>query len=567
MTITATDIRNKQVELLQAGAMFEMHDVTLQGHTYKCFKNAFTTLTEALQTGREHGDQDFLVYENRRYNFSEFYYAVDAMAASFQHDYRVANGDRIAIAMRNNPEWVITFVAAVLVGAIVVPINSWGKTEELEYAIADCGAKVLVCDEPRLQLVFGCYEKLDCSVIVTGPDNPLSDGKDIRRFDQLLQQGQGRDYQVADPETEDPCMILYTSGSTGFPKGVVIRHISLAQALMHFMFFGMLVMELDGPAQLRGGAERDATLATVPLFHATGLIGGLIMPLLTGQKVVLMYKWDAINALRFIQEERITAFATVPTVLQDLLNHPEFDNYETTSLLRLSAGGAAAPAGLPELIEQKVDQPIRSLGWGMTETVGVGSIMIGGLCSLAPNSAGLFSPLIEARFVDSNNHVVQPGEIGEIEVRSVCCTAGYWNKPEATASIFSNDHWMKTGDLGRLDDNGYLHITGRIKEIVIRGGENIYPGEIEAICYAIEGVHEAVVFGVPDDVMGEELAMTVYLATECQLDEYTIRNRLSKRLAAYKIPKYINISPTPLPQNASGKLHKLKVREAFLGKY
>lgn len=564
MTLIIADIQKARAELTAPGATFELHDISLDGQSYKAFKNAQSTLTSVLQAGRNHGDAEFLVYEGERYTFQEFFTQVDALAASMQLDHGVCSGDRVAIAMRNCPEWGLSFVAAVLIGAIPVPINSWGKSEELEYAITDSGANLLICDEQRARLIHDRRQALGCELVVARSDGALVAGEGVHRFEDLASQGTGRDYHLASPDTESPCMILYTSGSTGSPKGVVIRHIAMTQAIMNLGLSGMLVTSLNGPVKLRAGSTQEASLATVPLFHATGLIGSLIMPILSGNKSIIMYKWDALQALQIIQQEKVTTFGTVPTVLQDLLSHPDFDSYNTESLLRLGAGGAASPETLPELINRKVREPVISTGWGMTETIAVGAFMSGGLCELAPHSAGIVSPLIEIRFVDGDQRVLPSGDIGEIELRSVCCTPGYWGRDEATAAIFSADRWMKTGDLGRLDENGYLHITGRIKEIVIRGGENIYPGEIENAAYAIDGVHEAAVFGMPNDTMGEELAMTLYIHPDKGLDEAAIRSALDARLAGYKVPKYITISGTPLPQNASGKLHRLKVREAFL---
>lgn len=567
MTLTATDIHNKRSELTAPGAMFELHDVELDGLQYRAFKNAHPSLTSVLQAGREHADAEYLVYYDERYSYRRFFAKVDALAASMQHDYSVSSGDRIAIAMRNCPEWSVTFVAAVLIGAIPVPINSWGKSEELEYGITDSGAKLLVCDVQRAQLIEGRQQALACEVVVARADASNIDTNTGHRFEDLIERGTGREYETVNPDPAATCVIMYTSGSTGMPKGAMIRHIAVAQAVMNMLFSGMLVVSLDGQAELRGGATQEATLATVPLFHGTGLLGSLVMPLVTGQKTIMMYKWDALTALEMVQQEKVTTFGTVPTVLQDLLNHPEFDNYNTDSLLRLGAGGAASPTGLPELIEQKVHQPVVSTGWGMTETIAVGAFMSGSLCQLAPQSAGLVSPLIDMRFVDTDQTVLPSGDIGEIEVHSVCCTPGYWHNPEATASIYANQGWMKTGDLGRLDENGYLTITGRIKDIVIRGGENIYPGEIETIAYTLDGVHEVAVFGVPDEAMGEELAMTVYLKPGSEVNEAAVRSALGDRLAGYKVPRYIEFSANPLPQNASGKLHRMKAREAFLASH
>ncbi len=563
MALTPAEVHAKKEEITAAGGLFEMAEVELDGMQYRAYVHAPKTLLEVFEAARGHGDLEFMVYEGQRYSYSDFFREVDALAAALQCDYKIAQGDRVAIAMRNNPQWAIAYAAITLIGAIVVPVNSWGKTDELRYALSDSGSKLLVCDAPRLALIEESLPALGIRALLVGADDQ-DGGEWVRPFEQVLQAGEGRDYSIPEMSGSDPCVILYTSGSTGFPKGVLHRHIALCQSLMNMFFIGYLLMELEGPREFRGGAERETPLLTVPLFHATGLLSGFLLPVHTAQKVVMMYKWDALAALGIIQAEKITGLSSVPAVIQDLLYHPEFDNYDTTSLIRVSAAGAATPAGLPEMIREKCGEPSRSAGWGMTETLAVGATMSGAVFDLKPDSAGIVSPIVDMRFVNAGGEEVDAREGGEMEVRTVTCTPGYWEKPDANAATFDAQRWMKTGDLGRIDEDGYLHITGRIKEIVIRGGENIYPGEIEQAVYELPQVKENVVFGVPDDAMGEELALVLHLNPGESLSEEELRASLKQRLASYKVPRHIRFSDEPLPQNASGKLHKLKVREAFL---
>jgi long-chain acyl-CoA synthetase len=564
MTITPADVHAKKQEITSPGAFFELEEVTLDGHAYRAYKHAPATLIDVFQSGRSHGDLVFMVYEGRRYTYNQFFAEVDAFAASLQLDLGIKSGDRVAIAMRNNPEWGISYAACTLIGAIVVPINSWGKTEELVYALTDSGSGVLICDPPRLGLIEDALEELGIIVIVVdAPVEKSCEGR-LKRFEDFVGAGRRREYEIAELGPKDSCVILYTSGSTGFPKGVLHRHIALCQSLMNMLFLGYLLMELEGVREYRGGAERETPLLTVPLFHATGLLAGFLLPLHMGQKAVMMYKWDTVKALELIQEEKITGLSSVPAVIQDLLRHPQFDDYETSSLMRIGAAGAATPAGLPELIREKCGEPSRSAGWGMTETLAVGSTMSGAVFDLSPDSAGIVSPIVDLRFLDVEGEAGASAAGGEIEIYSVCCTPGYWQKPEANAQTFDDERWMKTGDIGQVDEDGFLHITGRLKEIVIRGGENIYPGEIEQAVYELQQVKENVVFGVPDEAMGEELAMVLYLIEDEPLSEEALRAYLKSRLASYKVPRHIRFSPQPLAQNASGKLHKLKVREAFL---
>ncbi|MEH6588353.1 MAG: class I adenylate-forming enzyme family protein [Halioglobus sp.] len=566
MTVSGSAIKAKKAELTGPGAFFEVAEQVLDGHSYQAYKHAPKTALEILNNARNHGELEFLIYEDQRYTYNRLFKYVDALASQLQGDFEIEKGDRIAIAMRNNVEWMIAYGAATLVGAIVVPINSWGKTEELEYAITDCSASLLICDEARFRLIASKFDDLGLAAIVVPDSQEITRPANVALFDDVLCAGENQSYTPVEIASEDSALILYTSGSTGFPKGVLHRHAAIGQALMNMMFLGLLVAEFEGgPREYRGGAERETPMLTVPLFHATGLLGGFYLPVAMGQKVVMMYKWDSTQALKLIDQEKVTGLSTVPAILQDLLSHPDYDSYDTQSLMRISAAGAATPAGLPELIRSRVTNPSSSAGYGMTETMAVGGTMSGALFDFKPDSAGVPSPIMEMRFVAADGTVLAAGEPGEIEMRGISCTPGYWQKPEANADTFSEDGWMKTGDIGMLDHDGFLFITGRIKEIVIRGGENIYPGEIEQAAYERPEVREVVVFGEPDQKMGEELVMTVFLDPAQMLDEPTLRAFLKERLAGYKVPRVIQFADAPLPRNASEKLHKLKVKEAYLG--
>ncbi len=565
MSISAQEINDKKRELTAPGAYFEVQEVLVDGRGYPGFKNAPATALDILKSARNHGDLEFIVYEDQRLTYDEMFTRADALAAQLQGHYDIRKSDRVAIAMRNNPQWVISYCATLLAGAVVVPINSWGKSEELEYAIRDCGASLLVCDDARYGLIDQRIGEIGIPTIVVPSDTAFESTVNVSLFDDVVSAGEGNSCVTPDIGPKDHALILYTSGSTGFPKGVIHRHVAIGQALMNMMFLGLLVSELEnGPREYRGGAERETPMLTIPLFHASGMLGGLVMPMALGHKVIMMYKWDAAQALSLIEQERVTGLSTVPAILKDLLNHPDFANYDTESLMRVAAAGAATPAGLPELIESRVEDASRSAGYGMTESLGQATTMSGILFDYKPDSCGIVSPIMEMRFVAEDGSVQPDGVPGEIEMRSICCTPRYWEKPEANAETFDAIGWMKTGDVGALDEDGFLHITGRIKEIVIRGGENIFPGEIEQAAFEMPQVHEVVVFGEPDEAMGEELVMVIYPAKGSHLDAARVREFLDNRLAAYKVPRTVVFWDQPLPRNASEKLHKLKVKEIYL---
>ena len=545
-------------ELTASDAFFEVCPISTERGALAGYKNAPNTLTEIIQNARGHGDLNFIVSGDTRLSFSTFFERTDALRAYLESQ-GLTPGDRFAIAMRNNAQWLIGFTAAFLAGATVVPINSWGQATELAFAVDDCGAQWLLCDDQRAVLLDESLETQNRLIVYDRAEPGSLRGIDFR--DAVSDKTPSA---VRLPEPTDRCLILYTSGSTGAPKGVVHCQQALSQAVFNMMFTGMLTMTVEGGLRgLRGGALQEKALLNVPLFHATGLLGSFVLPLVTGQGIVMISKWDAQDALRLIESERVTLFSSVPSLVKDLLTQPNLDEFDITSLQRVSSGGAAMPSDLPDIIDAQIDQAYASGGYGLTETLAVGSQAAGAVFDAKPTSAGVQSPIMQVRCTATDGTVLSAGESGEIEMKGVACTLGYWNKPEADAEIFTQDGWMKTGDVGYTDAESYLYITGRIKDIVIRGGENIFPGDTEQACYQIDGVKECIVFGIPDEVMGEELVMMVRVASDL-ITEAVIREGLSSRIAGYKIPKYFDITQEPLARGATEKFDKRAIQRAYL---
>ena len=570
VTLTADRVHETVRRLTAADAIFEVTQQDVGGVSQRVFTNAARTVLDILRSGRGRGGADFLVYRDQRWSFDQFFADVDALAATLQHDMGVQPGDRIAIAMRNCPDWIITFAAAVHIGAVVVLINSWGSAEELAFTLRDADPAVVAADLPRTRLAADALTEIPMTVLFSDIDGDAQQlGEEAPRLDMrpirdAVAAGRGREYVTVVPAPEDTAMLLYTSGSTGHPNGVVYRHIAAGQALMHMMLVGFLALELGGPIDLRGGATAEAQLVTVPLFHATGLFSGFLLPCAVGQKVVLLRKWDAETAMRTIQTEKITMLSTVPAILKDLLTHPHLGDFDLSSVSRVAAAGAATPVGLPELLQDTLGIQHRSSGYGMTESASVCATMSGPVFDLKPMAAGIVSPIIDLRVVDAQGNALPPGQDGEIHLRGVTVTPGYWRRDDLTREAFTADGWLRSGDLGRIDADGFLHITGRIKEIVIRGGENISPIEIENVAYRHASVKEVAVFGVADNAMGEELAMVCHPQPGSALTEDELRRHLRSALPAFKVPKYVALTDTPLPLNASEKIHRLALRHSFV---
>jgi long-chain acyl-CoA synthetase len=535
------------------------------------FVHAAATAVDVVQSLRVHGGAEFLVFDDRRWTFTQFFADVDALSATMQLDFGVAPGDRLAIAMRNCADWLITFAAAIQVGAVVVPVNSWGSGEELAFTLLNSEATILAADLPRTEAALNTVVAARIPVLfsdVDGDQTALTElarsQLQIRPIPDAVASGRARPFALARPAPADTAMLLYTSGSTGHPKGVITHHVTVGQVLHNMMFAGYLSVELSGSTAPPGPLPPQTHLVTVPLFHVTGLFGGFLLPAMLGQKVVLLRKWSAERAMALIEREKVTMLSTVPAILKDLLTDARLGDYDCSSVSRAALAGAATPTDLPDLLRDKLGVTGRATGYGMTESGSVGAAMSGPVFDLNPFAAGIISPIIELRVVDRMGRPRPSGAEGEVELRGVTVTPGYWQLADLTRGAFTDDGWLRTGDLGHVDDDGFLFITGRIKEIVIRGGENVSPVEIENVAYRHPCAKEVAVFGVSDDVMGEELAMVCHRQPGSTLTETELRTHLRTVLPAFKVPKYVVVTDTPLPRNGSEKIHRLTLRESFV---
>ncbi len=547
-------------QLTGQGAPFEIMERQINGVPLHCYRNAPATLRDALAQGRGFGDKVFVTYADESLSFDQFFEQVDRFANYLVNKLNVARGDRVAIAMRNYPEWMAAYVAIVSTGAIVVPLNSWGRGDELEYTLTDAGARVVVCDQQRLDSIADRLDRLSLTAIVARPENNY-DSDRIVAWETT--QSSAAKMPDADISSGDLAMIMYTSGTTGNPKGAASTHFAICQALMNFEFMATMSAMVNPEAigkMFEAGFE-PSTLLAVPLFHVSGCYSVFMLNLRGGRKTSIMYKWDVEEALKIIERERITTFTGVPTMTMALMQSPLWEKTDTSSLFAIGAGGTASPPHLKDLIYDKLPNAYPGTGYGMTETNATCSSFTGVGYQLKPNAAGTVSPIVDLKTVDSDGNDLPQGETGEFYVRSPTNVQQYWNLPEATKSTFI-DGWVATGDVGYVDDDGFVYVVDRIKDMVIRGGENIYPIEIEGALLTHPAVHEVAVFGVPHDTWGEEVAAAVY--ADAGVSESELKDYVRGKLAAFKVPGYIDIIQEPLPKNATGKVLKKTIREDWL---
>ncbi|HEY2812784.1 MAG TPA: class I adenylate-forming enzyme family protein [Acidimicrobiales bacterium] len=545
------------VRVTAPGERFETTEVEIRGVTYTIFRNAPASLRDIVATTRDRGDAVFLVYENERWTFSEFADKVAGLATALVERYGIKKGDRVAIGMRNYPEWVVAFSAITAIGAISVSLNAWWTSEELDYALSDCGAGVLIADHERIERGHETCERLGIRVVaVRAPDAPAHHAD---QWDDLVVSGATMPEVAVDPD--DDATILYTSGTTGHPKGAVSTHRAVVQALMGFGC-RTAADRLRNPDAPRG-TDPLAFILVVPLFHVTGCVPVMLSCLSSGLRLVIMYKWDPDRALVLIERERVTNFVGVPTQSWDLLASPHFAEHDTSSLRSVGGGGAPAPPELVRRVASSFAKASPGIGYGMTETNAYGPQNGGADYLSHPTSTGRATPILEVEVRDEEGKAVPAGEIGEIWFKGPNLIRGYWGNDDATAEVIV-DGWLRSGDLGRIDDEGFVYVEDRAKDMVLRAGENVYSAEVEAVLYEHPAVHEAAVFGLPHDRLGEEVAAVVLPRTGAQVTVAELQHHVREHLAPFKVPTRMTIVDIALPRNAAGKILKRELRDDLI---
>ncbi len=546
-------------QLTAADQLYELEDVAIRGHSYRSYKKQPTNLAEYFAGMLRHGDKDWVVMGDERYTYAEGYQLAAAFAFALQHQYQVAPGDRVAIAMRNNPQWMIGFIGTLLAGGIVVPVNAWWTTEELEYGLEDCGAKLVIVDPERADRLEPIREKLGLQLLGVGDFGGLP----VADFMTVVAGAAGSKPAPVDMDPDADACIMYTSGSTGHPKGAVQTHRGALAALFSWLLLGNAGALADPPEPSK---YSPCTLMSVPLFHVTGTHSLFMLSLAIGRKIVLMYKWDVQEAMRLIEAERVTNFNGVPTMSAELQAAAQGSHYDLSSLKEIFAGGAARPPDQVKKITDRFKGSSAGIGYGLTETNALGTVNSGAFYLAKPSSAGRVVPAVtDICIKDEADNVLAAGERGEVCIHSPANVRGYWNKPDATAAAFKGE-WFHTGDVGYLDEEGYLFIVDRIKDIIIRGGENISCIEVEAAIYQHEAVEEVAVFGLPDDRLGEIVGAALVLHPGSEMKAAALQAYLHEHLAAFKVPAHIWFHEDKLPRIASGKIYKRQLKADYAAK-
>jgi long-chain acyl-CoA synthetase len=568
----AMSVQEAHALLTGPGSPMETEEVEIRGVRMKVFKNLPPNLRSVVTVGRAFGERIFLVYEDERVSFEAFHRAVAAFAEELKSK-GVKKGDRVALIMRNLPEWPVAFYAAQSLGAIVTPLNAWWTGPELEYGLTDSGSKVAIMDAERAERLREHLPNCpDLRVVYVSRAAEEVAHPGVLMIEDII--GGANDWinlpdrPLPDVEIgpEDDATIFYTSGTTGKPKGAlatqrnVLTNImsSMSSAARSFLRRGEPVPEPDPTAPQR------ASLISVPFFHATGCFAVLNPSLATGAKLVMMHKWDPVRAFQLIEREKITQAGGVPTIAWQLIEHPARKDFDLSSLESVSYGGAPSAPELVRKIKETWPKSQPGNGWGMTETSATATQHGAEDYSHRPDSCGPAVAVGEVKIMslDENPQELPVGEVGELWFKGPQVVKGYWNKPEATAQTFV-DGWVKTGDLARIDAEGFVYIIDRAKDMLIRGGENIYCIEVENCLYDHPAIMDAALVGIPHKTLGEEPAAVVTLKPGAHATEAELRAHVAEHLAAFKVPVKVVFWHETLPRNANGKIMKNELKKVF----
>ena len=564
-------IAQANAQLAAEGSPVAVTDGNINGVDMKIYANAPGTLRDILMLSATFGERMFMVYEDERVTFAAHARAVEHFADTLREEFGVQPGDRVAVVMRNYPQWSVAFFAALCCGAIATPMNSWWTGDELAYGLKDSGAKVAVVDGQIFERVREHWDELPALEAIIIARESEEERADPRVFsvEQFIGEPGGwaalapKPLPAVEITPETDATIMYTSGTTGRPKGALATHRAIVSNMFNSLTCQarMFLRRGEQPPEPDPNDQRS-TLVAIPFFHATGAFAILVPAVLQGNKVITMYKWDADKALPIIQNEKVTAVGGVPAIAWQILEHPDRDKYDLSSIAAVSYGGAPSAPELVATIKRTFPEAAAGNGWGMTETCATATLNIGEDYVNRPDSAGAPPMAVELKIVGPNGDSLPAGEVGELWCKGPMNCKLYWNRPDATAETFV-DGWVVTGDLARLDDEGFLYLVDRAKDMLIRGGENVYCIEVESALYDHPDIVDAAVVGIPHKVLGEEVGAVVQRKPGSTVTEDELRHHVARQLAAFKVPVKIEFQDVPLPRNANGKILKTELRERF----
>ena len=553
--------RAEAIAEVTATGTYELVEQDIRGVPCRVFVNAPQNLHALFNSNRS--DNEFYIYENERYTFEDMYQRGAKLGRFLVEELGIEKGDRVAISLRNYPEWVIAFEAVTSIGGIAMCMNALWEADELEYGLLHGGAKAIVADQERLDRVAQCNNLGELKVITVRANNAPEGSTPIAD----ILSSEETDMPNVEVSPDDDATILYTSGSTGHPKGVVSSHRNVISALFSWELDGAVGMHMLRKRLESEGKEvpvvepppyPPAMLLGVPLFHVAGSHAVMLQSFRSQRKIVAMYKWNAEKGAELIEQERISAFTAPAAMTGDMIEVAKKTDRDLSSLRSVGGGGAPRAPEQVKNLAKTFGSGSPGTGWGMTETNAIGTGIGGEDYLNHPESSGKCSPVLDMRIMDDEGNLHESGVRGELLIRGSSMFREYWDRPDANEESFI-DGWFRTGDVATIDEEGYLYIVDRIKQLVIRGGENISCGEVEAAILEHPDVMEASVYGVPDQRMGEEVGVSLFAKGDLSEDE--LSGFLVSRLAKFKIPKYYRFSDDALPRIASGKINKRSLRE------
>jgi len=531
------------------GGRFEIAPEDVRGNRIPVVRNRDRRVGDLVAASKAWGDRDYLVTADRRLSFAEHADAVAAVATVLREDHGVGKGDRVGILAANSPEWVVTFWAAQCLGAIAVGLNSWWTPKEIEYGVGLVRPKVIVADAKRTALLAD--SGLSGFTLLTVED-------DLPR---IVADGAGAELPTADVDEDDPAVILFTSGTSGRPKGAVHSQRNLLAVVDYHRFSDALVAHMYGRTYDDAVPSDSRYLLTSPLFHIASLHNLAVPRLATGSAVIMTEGgFDVDKVFGLIERERVTNWGAVPTMAARMLEHQDTDRYDLSSLTAFALASAPSSPEFKQRLRAKFPFAQQALvdSYGLTECSTAIAVATAPELEAFPGTLGRPIMTVALEIRDPFGEVVPDGVEGEICVRSPFVMLGYWEDESATAAALTSDGWLRTGDYGVVED-GRLRLAGRRSDLILRGGENVYPTEVEQCLEEHPAVHECAVIGIDHEDLGQEVAAVVVLRAGHDASEDDLREFCRERLSYYKVPSQWRITRDLLPRNATGKVLRRNV--------